>query len=223
MSHATAKPASGTPSLDEFLTAASKVLTASITSTRVILEQAASLLPGLPRLPDLRRREMCAIPETECPARCVCEVSWEANPGETLGLTLRVSNTSKVARTFTLSATPFTGAGASPGTIALEPTSLSLPTGHSAVVDGTFAVPKVDTGDYEAEIMVQGAYEQCVRVVLKVRRDKTCGADRCTCEVVQGDPPVRIRAHQWYDHFQCTEPCFGRGETNDRDPLDHHG
>jgi hypothetical protein len=223
MSHATVTPASGQPSLDEFLTAASKLLAASITGTRVILQQAAGLFPRPPDLTALRRPDMCAIPETECPPRCVCVVSWEASPGETPALTLRVRNASKVARTFTVSATPFTGAAGSPGTIALQPASLSLPPGHSDVVNGTFAVPEIDTGDYEAEILVEGAYDQCVRVILKVRSQKTCGDDRCTCEVVQGDPPVRIRAHHWYDHFQCTEPCGERRGTLDRDPYDDHG
>jgi hypothetical protein len=222
MSHATARPVSGQPSLDEFLAAASKLLATSLTSSRVLLEQAGALLPRMPGLTALRRPGMCAIPETECPPRCVCVVTWEAMPGETPGLTLRIRNASKVARTFSVSSTPFTGAGGSPGKIALEPASLSLPAGHSGVVNGTFTVPKVDTGDYESEILVQGAYEQCVRVILKIRSEKTCGDDRCTCEVVQGDPPVRIRAHHWYDHFQCTEPCVER-RGNDRDPHDHHG
>jgi hypothetical protein len=28
---------------------------------------------------------------------------------------------------------------------------------------------------------------------------------------------VRIRAHHWYDHFQCTEPCFEGRQSSDHD------
>ncbi len=208
MSHVSVKPASaGQPSLEELFALGSRLLATSIDSARIILQQAAGLLPPMPDLRTLRPRDMCEIPETDCPPRCVCEVTWEAIPGETPGLTVRVTNASKAARTFHLHATPFTGTGGSPGTITLAPASLSLPPGHAGVANATFTVPSGPAGDYEAEILVQGAYEQCVRVRLKVRCEKTCGEERCTCEVMQGDPPVRIRAHHWYDHFQCTEPC----------------
>jgi hypothetical protein len=168
---------------------------------------------------------MCEIPEIDCPPRCVCEVTWEASPGETPALTVRVTNASKFARTFHLDATSFVGDGGSPGTITLAPKSLSLPAGHVGIVNATFTVPDVPEGAYEAEILVRGAYEQCVRVRLTVKCEKTCGESRCTCEVVQGDPPVRIRAHHWYDHFQCTEPCFepqrhlARSESVAREPV----
>lgn len=208
MSHVSVKPASaGRPSLEELFALGSKLLATSIHSARIIMQQAAGLLPPMPDLRSLRPRDMCGIPETECPPRCVCEVTWEASPGETPGLTVRVRNASKTDRTFHLHATPFTGTGGSPGTLTLGPASLSLSAGHAGVADATFTVPNVPAGDYEAEILVQGAYEQCVRVRLNVRCEKTCGEERCTCEVVQGDPPVRIRAHHWYDHFQCTQPC----------------
>jgi hypothetical protein len=61
---------------------------------------------------------------------------------------------------------------------------------------------------YVAEVRIVGAYEQCVRLVLDVAAKGAvvdCGPSRC--EVAAGDLPVRIRAHRWYDHFQCTEPC----------------
>lgn len=221
MSHASVKPTSATrqPPLEEILTSAFKLLAASIDSTRIFMEQAAALLPRIPDLSTVRRRDACcAIPETECPPRCVCEVTWEANPGETPALTVRITNDSKVARVFAVHATPFTGADGSPGTITLVPTSLSLAAGQAGIVDATMTVPKnVPLGDYEAEIVVRDAYEQCVRVKLEVRCEKKCGEERCTCEVVQGDPPVRIRAHHWYDHFQCTESCFDSRDFPGRD------
>jgi len=184
-----------------------KLLAMSIENARTIIQQASSILPPLPDIQSLRPKDMCAIPETECPPRCVCEVAWEGSPGETPGLTVRVTNASKSARTFNLHATPFIGAGGSPGTMTLVPQSLSLSAGSSGAINATFTIPNVPEGEYDAEIVVQGAYEQCVRVTLNVRCEKTSGKERGICEVVQGDPPVRIRAHYWYDHFQCTEPC----------------
>ena len=196
-----------------------KLLAMSIDNARTIIQQASSILPPLPDVQSLRPRDMCAIPETECPPRCVCEVVWEASPGETVGLTVRITNASKSARTFNLHATPFVGSGGSPGTMTLAPPSLSLPAGSMGIVNATFTIPNVPEGEYDSEIVIQGAYEQCVRVKLNVKCEKTCGKERGICEVVQGDPPVRIRAHHWYDHFQCTESCvepFTRSPNSDR-------
>jgi len=211
MSHVSVKQASGPqPSLQELFAVGSRLLTLSIDNASSFLRQAASLLPPIPAPGSgtLLPKCNCDIPETECPPRCVCDVTWEASPGETPGLILRMRNASSGALTFQLHATPFVGAGGSPGTITLAPDSLSLPAGHAGIANATFTVPNLPEGDYEAEILVQGNYEQCVRVRLRIRCEKTCGVERCTCDVVQGDPPVRIRAHRWYDHFQCTGPCF---------------
>jgi hypothetical protein len=220
MSHATVKQPSSTgqPTLEDLVGFGFKVLLTSLETVRTLVQQAPNLLPPMPSLPSLRPKDMCAIPETECPPRCVCEVIWEASPGETPVLTVRVTNSSKSPRTFQLHATPFTGAGGTPGTIKLTPASLTLPAGHAGIVNATFSVPNVPEGEYLAEIVVAGAYEQCVCMKLRVHCKKTCGDEHCICDVVQGDPPVRIRAHHWYDHFQCTEPCVGSG----RQPPDHN-
>ena len=153
------------------------------------------------------RTDCCAVPESDCPPRCVCEISWEAARGEKLRCTIRLVNSSASTRTFAVEATSFTG-GAE-GAVSVSPSSLLLAGGTSGLVEAAFAVPEeMPPGDYEAEIVVRGAYEQCVRVLLHVTK-KDCGPDlpACRCEITQGDPPVRIRAHHWYDHFQCTEPC----------------
>lgn len=117
-----------------------------------------------------------------------------------------MTNVSKVTRTFNLLATPFIGAVGSAGSITL--TTLTLAPSRSGFVNATFTAPFVEDGDYDAEIVVQGAYEQAVCITLEVCCEKTHGTTRGMCEVVQGDPPVRIHAHRWYDHFQCTEPCL---------------
>ena len=93
------------------------------------------------------------------------------------------------------------------GTLSLSPATLTLQAGQTGIVNAKFTVPNAPDGDYHAEIVIKGAYEQCVRVRLRISCKKVCGDEHCVCEVVQGDPPVRIRAHHWYHHFQCTEPC----------------
>jgi hypothetical protein len=220
MSHASAKHSSSTgqPALEDFLGFGLKLLSLSLDNLRTVVQQAPSFPLQLPDLASLRPKDPCAIPEPECPPRCVCDVTWEASPGETPALTVRVTNSSKATRTFQLHATPFAGPGGSPGTLSLSPSSLTLQPGHVGIVSAKYTVPNMPEGDYHAEIVVKGAYEQCVRVSLRVRCKKTCGDEHCTCDVVQGDPPVRIRAHHWYHHFQCTEPCVDDGrQTTDHD------
>ena len=220
MSHTSVKhpPASGQPSLQDLSDFGLKLLLLSLDNFRTVLQQAPSILPQMPTLESLRPKDPCAIPETECPPRCVCDVTWEASPGETPGLSVRVTNASKSARTFQMHATPFMGPKGSPGTLSLSPSSLTLQPGQAGIVNAKFTVPDQQSeGDYDAEIVIKGAYEQCVRVRLKVRCRKTCGDEDCTCDVVQGDPPVRIRAHHWYDHFQCTEPCVEGRQSPDHD------
>jgi hypothetical protein len=217
MSHASAKPHTATPqpSLGDLFGFRLTLVLTSLENLRNVLQ--APSFPA-PDLTFLRPKDPCAIPEIDCPPRCVCDVTWEASPGETPGLTVRVTNTSSSARTFQFQATPFTGPSGSPGTLALAPPTLTLQPGQTGVVNAKFTVPNVPEDDYHAEILIKGAYEQCVRVRLRVRCRKTAGDEHCTCDVLQGDPPVRIRAHHWYHHFQCVEPC-----GDDRQRSDHHG
>jgi hypothetical protein len=209
MSHASARHTSPTsqPTLDDLLGFGLKLLSLSLDTLQTVIQQAPRFPLQLPTVASLRPPDPCAIPETPCPPRCVCDVVWQASPGETPELTLRVTNASKTTRTFALQATPFTGAGGTPGTLTVAPSSLTLAPRQVGMATAKFTVPNVPEGEYQAEIVVSGAYEQCVRVRLHVRNRKTCGDEHCVCDVVQGDPPVRIRAHHWYHHFQCTEPC----------------
>ena len=173
-----------------------------------------------PRMRAPRRRcgcGCCEIPERECPPRCVCEVRWEAAAGEELTCTVRVRNVSSRTRTFDLSATELTGPAGKLAELTVTPAQLTLAPGRSGLAQGTLTLAEnAAEGSYEGEILIHGAYEQCVCVQVTVRgtRKCTCGQRECccrqqccTCEAVQGDPPVRIRAHYWYDHFQCTERC----------------
>ena len=122
---------------------------------------------------------------------------------------VKVINIGSATRNFTFIATPFSGPGNPKATIQISPASASLVPHASVDVIASFTVTSdfQPGGQYNAELQIYGAYEQCVRIKLDV--EPATGKD-CTpehCEVKAGDLPVRIRAHQWYDHFQCTEPC----------------
>lgn len=164
---------------------------------RLAGETAPQFLP----LAALRPRKVCEIPETECPPRCVCHVTWEACPGEIRVHHLRITNSSKRERDFAIKAIPFPDPA---GPIHIQPDSMTLGPGKTGEARAIYAVPdRLASGTYETELLVAGAYEQCITVTLHVG-----GRQRCECHISQGEIPVRIRAHRWYDHFQCVEKCF---------------
>jgi len=182
----------------------------SAESSRSFAKEAAGLLPtvslpklhiGLPRC----NCPSCAIPETECPPRCVCDLEWEACPGEKLQATITVRNTSSTTRLFHFSSTVFQGPGNPNVPLSLSPTSANLAPNQAITIAVSFGVgANFQPGQaYHAEVLITGAYEQCVDVILRVR-----AATQPHCDVEQGDIPKRIHAHQWYHHFQCEEPCF---------------
>lgn len=158
-------------------------------------------------LPAFKRSSCCCeIPETHCPPRCVCEIHWEASPGEHLKSTIRVTNASAThARNFQFNATSFQGPGNPSVPLAVAPPNATLQPGQSTFITAQFTpTAAFQPGEtYHAEVLIQGAYEQCVCFQFTPIRE-----GHAECEVAQGDPPTRLRAHQWYDHFQCSEPCF---------------
>lgn len=191
----------------DLLTVAPRLLVLSMESARDFVSRASDALPNLPGVAELRRTATgggdcgCEIPETDCPPRCVCELHWEGSPGETFRATIVVRNTSKVARAFTIGATNV--AGVTAGQLSIAPTQLQLAAGASANVAVSYHVPAgTPAGEASAEVLVVGAYEQCVKVRLTVQPEATI-----TCEVAQGDPPKRVRTMHWYRHWQCEEPC----------------
>jgi hypothetical protein len=148
----------------------------------------------------------CEIPETDCPPYCVCEIAWEAVPGDKLKATIQLTNTRQVPQAFAFTAGPFQGPNGNTGAaVALAPSGINLAAGQSTVVAVTFQVPATFTAGsvYNSEIKITGMYDQCVKVTLRVRP----AAPDPHCDVKQGDIPTRIRAHRWYQHFQCEEPC----------------
>lgn len=146
----------------------------------------------------------CGIPETECPPRCCCRMHLAAMTGQTVAARIRVVNEAPVTRTFQLSATPFVS-GKNTAGFSLSPSSLTILADGSALAIGTLVVPAdFPKGRYQCEILVNGSYEQCVEVELEIGCDEILTG---TCTVEQKEQRFRIRAHHWYDHFQCIEPC----------------
>jgi hypothetical protein len=202
---------------------APKLLALSADSARSFLEAASGLATAtLPKVELARFPEPCCeIPETPCPPRCVCEIHWRVCPGSTVHADIQVTNTGSQPRHFAFSAGPFSGPGHPPAKIQLSTQSAHLGRHDSVTVGASLTVTSdFQAGaQYVAEVRIVGAYEQCVRIVLDVASAGAivdCGPRRC--EVSAGDLPVRIRAHRWYDHFQCTEPCT---ELLPRTPDDH--
>ena len=207
MSKATVRHLTGTAAergMQDLLVALPQLASRSIDQYAALLARSSKLVAGFVPAQLFTTSGCCDIPEQECPPRCVCEIAWEASPGETVKAAIRVRNTSSQARNFTFGAAPLQGGGESPGALALSPEARTLAPGES--VDVAIAVTvndKFKPGEcYGTEVLVRGAYEQCVIVRLDVVPSATV-----RCELDQGDPPVRIRAHRWYEHFQCSEPC----------------
>ncbi len=214
MSRTIEKPVSGrSTAMDELTRIGSQLFSLSVDGALDFIKQATQIYSSsLPKWQTLQFRKLCEIPESECPPRCVCRIAWEACRGERLQCTLRITNTAAKARIFKLTALPFQGAGGALGTISLSPPSLNLKGGESGVSKASLNVPSdIMPGRYDTEILVEGAYEQCIEVTLRVREDQ-----HCVCEVSQGEIPTRVRAHHWYDHFQCVESCFEPSKPEDR-------
>lgn len=192
--------------LDDFAKMGEQFLSFSTKQSRLVMTEAMKLLEtAIPASSIKLFPKSCEIPERDCPPRCVCDISWTATNGEKIQSTIQVTNTGSQKRNFTFAATPFYGPGNPTAKIQVSPNQASLSPGQSATVTLNHTVtPQFIAGSqYKAEILITGAYEQCVRITLDVEPEQ-----RGHCEVHQGDPPTRIRAHHWYDHFQCEKPCF---------------
>jgi hypothetical protein len=201
-------------SVQDLAAMGSDLLSLSIKASTDFVRSAADILTRSPlclKLPGLE--PACRIPETDCPPRCVCRIDWEAARGDRRRHTIRVTNTADADIPFRLSATPFDGPDGPMDLLTLEPDRLVLKPGESGSATASLQISEnMASGRYRAEIRVAGRYEQCIEIRLTVRE-----ARRSVCEVSQGEIPVRIRAHRWYHHFQCAEPCF-RPVHREQDP-----
>jgi hypothetical protein len=149
----------------------------------------------------------CTVPTQDCPPHCVAEICWDACPGETQRATITVKNTSAQARAFT-----FTAGNLGPATVEIAPPAAQIAAGQSVplqiAVPATAALKEGET--YTTELLVRGAYEQCVKLKLQVTRTMVPHLD-----LAQGEVPQRITELKWYRHWQCTDPCATPARTTD--------
>ncbi|WP_020405578.1 hypothetical protein [Hahella ganghwensis] len=155
----------------------------------------------------------CHIPETHCPNPCVGTVYWYGCAGDTLQHHLEVTNTGKESRNFTLEPTPFP---CTDKKVSTNPGSKTLAPGETLKAKLSFTIPEELAGSkFCVSVKIKGKYEQYLRIILCVTPRQHC----CTV-VEQGEIPNRVKAHYWYHHFQCVEPCF---EELPRRPKDKTG
>jgi len=195
----------------------SKFLKLSLVSAAGFVRQASALVSSsLPGLETFRLRRMCEIPETKCPPKSLGTICWKGCNRATLTQSIRVTNTSGDDQVFTLSATPFTGPGGVTTPIHLTPNGFDkLAGGATGTAEASVTIPaNFPAGHYKTKIVVTGAYEQHIDVLLCVYSQ-----EQCTLDVSQGDIPTHIQAHRWYHHFQCVEPCFPPAKKRSLDAV----
>lgn len=150
--------------------------------------------------------ECCTVPTQDCPPHCVAEICWEACAGETQRATVTVKNTSAQTRTFT-----FTAGNLGPAKVEIAPPAAQIAAGQSATLQVAVSAAGLKEGEtYATELLVHGAYEQCVKLKLRVARTTVPHLD-----LAQGEVPQRITELKWYRHWQCTDPCAPPSRTTD--------
>ncbi len=224
---------SSQPLIDAYMGMLRSVAVLPMTTIPAYQSAASSLGAAMPSYPSLMpsvsammpKTTCCEIPETACPPRCVCVIAWHAARGEDVKATIALTNTANKAQVFDIAATTFEGPSGDTGVAAtVAPASVNLNANQSATITVTLHVSDTfETGNaYTAEVTLTGQYEQCVQLSLTV-----CTKRTHHCTVRQGDIPTHIRAHRWYDHFQCEEPCFEpatpRDPSRPHDPNTPHG
>lgn len=158
--------------------------------------------------------DCCSVPTQDCPPRCVAEIDWEACAGEAQHAVINVKNSGRQARSFSFSA-----GNLGPSKVDVTPPSAQLAPGQSVAV--RVDVPPSEAfkprETYTGEVLIRGAYEQCVRLRLRVATPATATVDLC-----QGEVPERITELKWYRHWQCTEPCAPARVPGNTDVAGHN-
>jgi len=151
--------------------------------------------------------DCCGVPTQDCPPRCVAEISWEACAGEDQRATLTVKNTGTQQRPFR-----FAVGSVGPSQAVVEPTEALLDPGGTVTLH--LRVPGNEgfkTGEtYSGELLIFGAYEQCVCLKLRVAEPPLPHV-----HVSQGNLPTHIDELKWYRHWQCTTPCGDLRQAGD--------
>lgn len=203
---------------DDLAQLGARLMTLSLNGASEFMKQSSSFfLSSLPKTGSCRGETCCEIPEKSCPPHCTREIEWEGSVGEVLRTMIKVVNTSDRTQAFSFTSTPFTSAAGPTLPVRVTPSSANLTAGQSTTVVAEFEVTDAIAlaGPLEdAEVLIQGAFVQ--RVCMKLHAHPIRVAH---CTVEQGDPPVRIRAHQWWDHFQCTEPCVVEVKVRPTSPV----
>lgn len=131
-------------------------------------------------------------------------ICWTIDRGVQAEGAVTVHNMGGSAQIFTFEPSPWVGAGASGASVAISPLSLSLGAGQSGVVRLTLenSVSFQPRQAYHSTLLIHGYHEHPLALHCDVKADASDHG-----ELEQGEIPTRVRAHHWYDHFQCTEPC----------------
>jgi hypothetical protein len=185
---------------DALLDSLPQLLSSAATQYVSLLRRSSKLVEGLlPAGLFDGANACCAVPTQDCPPRCIAEISWEGCACEPQRATVTVKNTGTQARNFTF------GAGSlGPAKVEVAPPAAQLAPGQAVtlqvVVPGNQGLKEGET--YSTELLIRGAYEQCVQLKLRVEPSVVP-----QLEVAQGEIPERITELKWYRHWQCTDPC----------------
>jgi hypothetical protein len=143
--------------------------------------------------------DCCTVPTQDCPPRCIAEICWEGCACEPQRATVTVKNTGTQARNFS-----FAAGSLGPAKVEVAPPAAQLAPGQAVtlqvVVPGNQGLKEGEC--YGGELLIRGAYEQCVKLKLCITPSAVP-----QLEVAQGEMPERITELKWYRHWQCTDPC----------------
>jgi hypothetical protein len=202
------------PSTRSLILLTPRVLTASLAGAAEVIQK--TFEGGYPdtcaicRHHHDKQKSCCDIPETNCPSPYVCRILWEGCPGDTFKYQLQVTNTSDIEREFNLIPSPFL---CTEEAVTVTPDNKKLLPDQSLNATISFTIPDTFGGGlYRARIKVAGAYAQFITINLTVADHQDC-----CCSIEQGEIPTRLKAHQWFDHFQCEEQCFEPIEQEDKE------
>lgn len=151
--------------------------------------------------------DCCTVPTQDCPPRCIAEICWDGCACEVQRATVTVKNSGAQTRSFS-----FAAGNLGPAKVEVAPPAATLAPGQAVTLQ--VAVPAnqglKDGETYTGELLIRGAYEQCVRLRLRV-----APAAVPHLHVCQGEVPEKITELNWYRHWQCTDPCASERTPND--------
>ena len=130
-------------------------------------------------------------------------IDWRIQRGVAPQAALTIHNKGAEAQRFELTISPLIGVDGAEATIRLEPQALLIDPGESKTarleLDDSLAL---SPGRYSTSLRATGLTAPEIRL-----RCEACPDPSAQFELEQGEPPTRVRAHHWYDHFQCTDSC----------------